>query len=125
MIEDVVPHLCRYPRDDAFLDNVAVEVAYQTKRLAQFASVVVWGGNNENENMMDQFADGAFMPAGEPFNRDVGVGDFVALFVDTVRRVVVAIDGSRPFVDTSPSNGVYSSAPYVKRWGNSNDPRFG
>lgn len=30
-----------------------------------------------------------------------------------------------PFVDSSPSNGLEASAPYVKRWGDSSDARFG
>jgi hypothetical protein len=30
-----------------------------------------------------------------------------------------------PFVDSSPSNGLEASTPYVKRWGDSSDARFG
>lgn len=38
-----------YPRDEAFLDLVRREVTEQVSRLATHASIVVWGGNNENE----------------------------------------------------------------------------
>ena len=38
-----------YPRDAAFLDLVAREARYQVKRLQSHPSIIVWGGNNENE----------------------------------------------------------------------------
>ena len=51
-------------------------------------------------------------------HRDLYLTDEVALYVHTVLPAVTDADAdARPFVDTSPSNGVVSSAPYVKRWG--------
>lgn len=41
-----------YPRDAAFLALVRREVVEQTARLALHPSVVVWGGNNENEQAL-------------------------------------------------------------------------
>ncbi|OQR96550.1 beta-mannosidase [Achlya hypogyna] len=115
-----------YPRDATFLASVAQEVAFQVRRLAKYTSVVVWGGNNENEAIMDQFAAGAFMPPSEPFNRDRAVTDYVKVFVDTVVPAVQAADtAGRPIVDTSPSNGLLSTTPYVKRWGNTSSPYDG
>ena len=32
--------------------------------------------------------------------------DYIKLYIDTIRRIVVAEDRSRPFVPSSPSNGV-------------------
>ncbi|RLO04142.1 hypothetical protein DYB28_015144, partial [Aphanomyces astaci] len=48
-----------YPRTRSFLESVASEVQGQLGRLQKFTSIVVWGGNNENEAMFDQFASGA------------------------------------------------------------------
>ncbi|RHZ29740.1 hypothetical protein DYB37_001396 [Aphanomyces astaci] len=115
-----------YPRTRSFLESVASEVQGQLGRLQKFTSIVVWGGNNENEAMFDQFASGAFMPPRVAFNRDVAVVDYTKLFVDVVQPVVASLDPSRPFVDTSPSNGVFGSTPiYTKRWGNTSDVAYG
>ncbi|KAF0692946.1 Aste57867_16031 [Aphanomyces stellatus] len=114
-----------YPRDDAFLSSVADEVRHVVRRLQKVTSIVVWGGNNENEAMFDQFQDGLFMPPGVAFNREASVVDFTKLFVDTVQPIVAALDPTRPFVDTSPSNGLLSDVPYVKRWGNTSRPSEG
>ncbi|ETK85887.1 hypothetical protein L917_09260 [Phytophthora nicotianae] len=114
-----------YPRDTAFLQNVLKEVSVQVSRLRKYTSIAIWGGNNENENMMEQFVEAPIFPPGTTFNRDIAVVDFTTLFVDLIRPIIVALDSSRPFVDTSPSNGLYSVDPYVKRWGPTNGVAFG
>ncbi|RLN45154.1 hypothetical protein BBJ29_003333 [Phytophthora kernoviae] len=114
-----------YPRDSAFLDNAMREVTFQIARLRKYTSIVIWGGNNENENMMEQFVDAPIFPPGVAFNRDIAVADFTKLFVDLIQPAIVSMDPTRPFVDTSPSNGVYSVDPYVKRWGPTNEIAFG
>ncbi|CAK4134933.1 unnamed protein product [Aphanomyces euteiches] len=105
-----------YPRDAAFLSSVTTEVQAQLRRLKKYSSIVVWGGNNENENMFEQFA--ANLPQKATFNRDTAIVDYVKLFVDTVQPLVAALDDSRPFLDTSPSNGLLTRTPYTKKWGN-------
>jgi hypothetical protein len=35
------------------------------------------------------------------------------------------LDPGRPYVDTSPSNMLHAREPYIKRWGDPKDPRFG
>ncbi|CEG37999.1 hypothetical protein, variant [Plasmopara halstedii] len=114
-----------YPRDTVFLQNVLEEVDFQVSRLRKYSSIVIWGGNNENENMMEQFVDAPIFPPGMTFNRDIAVADFTKLFVDLIQPAIAALDSIRPFVDTSPSNGLYSIDPYVKRWGPSNGVAFG
>jgi len=103
-----------YPRDEAFLQLVAREAEEQVTRLATHPSIAVWGANNENEAALRWYAESRA-------SRDVYLTDFVKLYVETLRPAVLASDGlSRPFVDTSPSNGLLSEMPYVKRWGNVN-----
>ena len=75
--------------------------------------------------MIEQFAKAPVFPPGTTFNRDIAVADYTKLFVDFIYPAVNAIDSSRPFVDTSPSNGLYSVDPYVKRWGSSNGVAYG
>ena len=41
-----------YPTDKAFLDSVDKEVAYQVKRLMHHPCIVLWSGNNENEEAL-------------------------------------------------------------------------
>ncbi|CAH0479250.1 unnamed protein product [Peronospora belbahrii] len=114
-----------YPRDTVFLENALQEVRFQVRRLRKYTSIAIWGGNNENENMMEQFVEAPIFPPGMTFNRDIAVADYTTLFVDLIHPTIITMDPTRPFVDTSPSNGLYSTDPYVKRWGPSNGIAFG
>ena len=99
-----------YPRNAPFLATVKREVHEQVSRLAHHACIVVWGGNNENEAALGWYAESRH-------NRDLYLADYVKLYVDTVVPAVRAADvDRRPIVDTSPSNGIVSNEPYVKRW---------
>ena len=100
-----------YPRDAPYVDLVGREVSEQVSRLAHHPSIVIWGGNNENEGALRWFG-----PSRD--NRDLYVSDYVKLYVDTVRVAVSDADADgRPFVDSSPSSGLISASPYAKRWG--------
>lgn len=117
-----------YPRDSSFIDEIYAEVSQQLLRLRHHASIVIWGGNNENESIMDQFEAGTFMPSDATFQRQIYVVDFVRIYLDTVRTLVFELDAhQRPFVDTSPSNGVLplSSTEYIKVWGNTSNGESG
>jgi len=100
-----------YPRDAAFLASVRKEVVQQTLRLAHHASVVVWGANNENEQALHWYDESRR-------NRDLYLVDQAKLYLETLLPAVSSADAdARPIVDSSPSNGLVSSVPYVKRWG--------
>jgi len=101
-----------YPRDDAFLQLVRREVAHQTRRLAGHASILVFGGNNENEMELAGWAQ-------TKQNRDLYLVDMAKLFIDTVRDQVLLelADTSMPFVTSSPSRGPLSEVPYTQLWG--------
>lgn len=87
------------------------------RRINWHPSVVIWGGNNEVETAMGSW----FEPARQ--NPNLYVADYVELFLHTVSAAVAEVDDAFPFVDSSPSNGLFSPSnglfsvrPYVKRY---------
>jgi beta-mannosidase len=96
---------------------VSTEISQQALRLQHHASVVIWGGNNENEGyVQDQMG-----PKMGPAPHEVYLADYVKLYIDTGMTALRAVDPDVAFVDSSPSNGVISTEPYTKRWGDVND----
>jgi beta-mannosidase len=89
-------------------------------QMSSHPSVVIWGGNNENEVALGWFSE-------SNQNRDLYVGDYLKLYVDTIYRAIGDVEGhnQRPFVDSSPSNGIISSDPYVKQWGTASTAKAG
>lgn len=106
------------PTDTVFLQNVALEVRDQLKRLMHWPAIVVWSANNENEAALDWFKI-------VREHRDRYLVDQVTLYVQTVRGTLMYWDRTRPFVFSSPSNGALSQDPYVLRWGNPQSPLWG
>jgi beta-mannosidase len=95
----------RYPVDEPFLSNVHDEVIYQVKRLQSHASIVIWSGNNENEQAIAQ--NWYHVPQEKiPKAKD----DYRKLYVDTVMNAVKEVDkgDNRPFITSSPTNGLES-----------------
>jgi len=113
--------LFSYPIDQPFLTNVYNEVIYQVKRLQSHASIVLWSGNNENEQAIAQ--NWYHVPMGRmPKAKD----DYRKLYVSTVARALKEIDKgtNRPFVTSSPSNGLETvQENYVAA--NPQDPLYG
>ena len=82
-------------------------------------------GNNENEVALYWF-----QPSVQ--NRDLYVSDYAKLYGDIIYPAIVSIDGvgpggtlQRPWVDSSPSNGLLSTNPYAKRWGQASTSKAG
>ncbi|KAG7277116.1 hypothetical protein CRUP_031329, partial [Coryphaenoides rupestris] len=100
----------------------AVEANMNTlrvRRLKSHPSVVVWSGNNENEAALA--TDWFSIPATE---RPMYTRDYVKLYVDNIRALVLEEDPSRPFLVSSPTNGLASerqgwvaSDPYDPHYG--------
>ena len=88
--------------------QVKAEVAYQAQRIGHHASLAIWGGNNEVETAFAWFPESRTNP-------NLFSVDFSVLFVETVRQAILSVDKNMAFVDSSPSIGVYSLNPYVKR----------
>ena len=85
------------------------EVQFQMRRINWHPSVVIWGGNNEVETAMGSWFEAA------RDNPSLYVADYAELFLNTVQQAVAHVDRAFPFVDSSPSNGLLSIDPYVKR----------
>ena len=79
------------------------------RRINWHPSVVIWGGNNEVETAM-----GSWFEAAQD-NPNLYAADYAELFLNTVQQAVAHVDRAFPFVDSSPSNGLLSVDPYVKR----------
>lgn len=107
-----------YPRDDPFLRDVAEEARQQTLRLSSHPSIIVWGGNNENEAAFNWFDD-------TKANPHLYSVDYAVLFTDLLRRVLNDTNPTALYLDSSPSKGLLSRDPYVKRWGDVTNPDTG
>ncbi|RLW09380.1 hypothetical protein DV515_00002554 [Chloebia gouldiae] len=92
-----------YPTDQNYLESVRAEVSHQVRRLKSHPSIILWSGNNENEAAI---ASNWFSL---PYS-DIGVyiKDYVTLYVKNIREIVLSEDKSRPFVTSSPTNGLES-----------------
>ncbi|XP_064086358.1 beta-mannosidase-like isoform X2 [Macrobrachium nipponense] len=91
-----------YPVDQPFLDSVADEVRTQVRRLHHHPSILLWAANNENEAALR----GNWY--GTASNFEKYKADYKKLYVETVRNVTQSLDSSRPFVVSSPNNGIES-----------------
>ncbi|PNF17252.1 Beta-mannosidase [Cryptotermes secundus] len=91
-----------YPTNSEFLQSVKKEVTQQVRRLHHHPSVVIWAGNNENEAAL---RDNWY---GSSSRFDLYKADYIKLYVDTIRPVVLAEDSTRPYIVSSPTNGIES-----------------
>ncbi|XP_062348968.1 beta-mannosidase isoform X1 [Cinclus cinclus] len=102
-----------YPTNQKYLESIRAEVSHQVRRLKSHPSIILWSGNNENEAAI---ASNWFSI---PYS-DIGIyiKDYVTLYVKNIREIVLSEDKSRPFVTSSPTNGLES----VKEGWLSRDP---
>lgn len=97
-----------YPTTNEFLNSVKQEVIQNVWRLKNHVSIVIWAGNNENEAAL---YGNWYGTKDEKIYRD----DYVKLYVDVIKREVEMLDSTRPFIVSSPTNGIYSDEnEYVK-----------
>lgn len=90
-----------YPTESGFLESVRKEVTYQVRRLKSHPSIIIWSANNENEVALrvNWFQI-------DPSDLGTYIDDYVTLYVKNIREVVLSEDTSRPFIASSPTNGV-------------------
>lgn len=89
-----------YPVDQGFLSSVKTEITQQVRRLQHHPSLLLWAGNNENE----QSISGPWWPIVNS-NLKQYKSDYVKLYIDTIMPIVTQEDPSRTFLPSSPSNG--------------------
>lgn len=92
-----------YPVDEDFLSSVRLEVEQQIQRLQYHPSIVIWAGNNENEMAIT----GPWWPEVALWGKSLR-DQYGKLYVDTIKPIVQILDPTRPYVESSPSNGIMS-----------------
>jgi beta-galactosidase/beta-glucuronidase len=97
------PFACSYyPDDDDFKSMMRPEAEYHVARLRQYACLVLWCGNNENETLhYDRWA-GDTTP-------DRYHGE--AIYQDVLREVVERLDPNTPYIPTSPIGNAHNAGP--------------
>jgi beta-mannosidase len=108
-----------YPVTPDFMNSVHAEVVQQVRRLQHHASIAIWAGNNENEAALE----GHWWPEILVSKSQYEI-DYRLLYADMIRNIVRQEDPYRPFLTSSPSNGVLtekegylSSHPQDNRYG--------
>ncbi|KAL7078368.1 hypothetical protein ACQ4LE_001961 [Meloidogyne hapla] len=90
-----------YPTNKAFLNSVKKEVKEQVLRLRHHPSLLCWAGNNENELAI---RDGWYFA--KNYSKELQSKDYLILYKQTIQPIVEKFDTSRPFLLSSPSNGI-------------------
>ncbi|CAN7976739.1 unnamed protein product [Ixodes persulcatus] len=114
--QDMMFAVSLYPVDPHFLHNVADEVRQQVRRLQHHPSVLLWAGNNENEQ-----AIASFWWPGMALHLTRYRQDYRKLYIETIKTIVEAEDSSRPYLASSPSNGKLSQ---LSHWISANPNSF-
>ncbi|TKR65429.1 hypothetical protein L596_025834 [Steinernema carpocapsae] len=94
-----------YPIDRHFLASVKREITTHITRIKNHPSILVWSGNNENELAIRQrWWDIGSYPMSQQ------IKDYITLYKEIIKPLVARLDNSRPFLLSSPSNGVQTEA---------------
>ncbi|CAJ0918066.1 unnamed protein product, partial [Mesorhabditis belari] len=109
--QDLMFACSQYPAHAEFLDSVKQELTYNVNRLKFHPSLLLWAGNNENE----MFLWAGLFTGG---SKETVKAEYLRLYKDTAETLVTQLDPGRPFVMSSPSDGVKS----IEEGGISNDP---
>lgn len=109
-----------YPVDDEFLNSVKNETECQVKRLMSHPCIILWSGNNENEEAL---VKGWYKETKE--NPFIFTIDYHRLYHEIIMQTVLGLDQHRQFISSSPNNGVISYSPFIERFrsetGNNDD----
>ena len=98
---------------------MSINLFIKVRRLQSHPSIALWAGNNENEAALVQNWYGT------DSNFDTYKTDYLKLYKEVVKDVVKMEDPSRPFVLSSPSNGVIETETMGGINSNPGDTLFG
>ncbi|HUZ04916.1 MAG TPA: glycoside hydrolase family 2 protein, partial [Acidobacteriaceae bacterium] len=94
-----------YPHNAAFLESVQQEAIDQVKRLRNYASLVLWCGNNESELGWFSWANRAEFKAKLPKDVQQNIwGGYMHLFSGILPQVVALYSPETAYWPSSPSN---------------------
>lgn len=107
-----------YPTDQPFLDNVAAEIVYNTRRVNHHPSLALWAGGNELENLVLPTAKKA-----DPSSYAHWLGDYEHLFISLILPLVYENSRSISYMPSSTNNGflevdLSAPVPMVERYEN-------
>jgi beta-mannosidase len=98
MVWQDFPFACAYyPEDGTFLASVEAEATANVRRLRNHPSLVLWCGNNENQQMHEQRWGGSASP--KRFYAE-------KIYDEVLPRLLQEEDPDRPYVNGSPSGKV-------------------
>jgi len=89
------------PGDEAFFANVKAEVQYQVKRLRRHKCIVLWCGNNEDDEAFHKWGWHSSFRISKTDSARLWK-DYTRLFHDSIPVWLKEVDGSRPYVNTTP-----------------------
>lgn len=112
--------------DEAFRANVVAEARDQVRRLRNHPSVVLWGGNNEEEIAWKYWGHGKALKEADPVFAEKVWNGYVQLFGTDLRKVVAEEGGGIRYWASSPSDDLAEVANtpasgdmhYWEVWGN-------
>lgn len=92
------------PGDDDFFDNVKHEIQYQVKRLRHHKCILIWCGNNEDDEAFHRWGWQTSFKLSESDSAKLWK-DYTRLFHDSIPKWLKAVDDCRPYISTSPRYG--------------------
>jgi beta-mannosidase len=93
-----------YPGDEKFLKNVEEEAEYQIKRIRDHASLALWCGNNEMNELWHHWGYQKAFNYSEQDSIDTW-NDYLKVFDDLLPKLVNSLDPKTNYLESSPVFG--------------------
>ncbi|XP_054161783.1 beta-mannosidase-like [Oppia nitens] len=114
--QDMMFACAPYPANQEYLETVDLEVRQQLRRLENHPSIAIWSGNNEIQYVEEIIYR----------NNSHFIDDYYNMFIKHIKTIVDNEDLMvRPFVSSSPSNGLQSVKDNYTSSRSANDYRYG